>query len=60
MPLSPYWMKTREIRGLVGDILNLVQLQTGLHFQPVIAKSNSDMAEIMRKGRLGYGAYSNL
>lgn len=54
--VNPYYApftvldENREIRGLVGDILNLVQLQTGLHFQPVIAKSNSDMAEIMRKG----------
>jgi two-component system sensor histidine kinase EvgS len=40
----------REIRGLLGDILNLIQLQTGLIFQPVIANSNTDMVDIMRKG----------
>jgi two-component system sensor histidine kinase EvgS len=39
-----------EIRGLLGDILNLIQLQTGLSFEPVIANSNSDMVDIMRKG----------
>lgn len=40
-----------EIRGLTGDILNLVQLQTGLTFQPVIVNSNSDIVDIMRKGK---------
>lgn len=40
----------QEIRGLLGDILNLIQLQTGLVFQPVIANSNTDMVNIMRKG----------
>lgn len=54
--INPYYApftlldENREIRGLAGDILNLVQLQTGLHFNPVIAKSNSDIGEIMRKG----------
>lgn len=54
--INPYYApftlldENREIRGLVGDILNLVQLQTGLHFNPVIAKSNSDIGDIMRKG----------
>ncbi len=39
-----------EIRGVLGDILNLIQLQTGFTFQPVIANSNDDMVNIMRKG----------
>lgn len=40
----------QDIRGLVGDILNLINLQTGLDFSPIIANSNDEMARIMRKG----------
>ena len=40
----------QEIRGLLGDILNLIQLQPGLAFQPVMVNSNTDIADIMRKG----------
>lgn len=54
--INPYYAplsmvdEHQEIRGLLGDILNLIQLQTGLVFQPVIANSNTDMVDIMRKG----------
>jgi two-component system sensor histidine kinase EvgS len=54
--INPYYAPlsmmddNQEIRGLLGDILNLIQLQTGLTFKPVIANSNSDMVNIMRKG----------
>lgn len=54
--INPYYApftlldENQEIRGVAGDLLNLVQLQTGLRFKPVIAKSNSDMADIMRNG----------
>lgn len=54
--INPYYAPfsmiddNQEIRGLLGDILNLIQLQTGLSFEPVIANSNSDMVNIMRKG----------
>lgn len=54
--INPYYAplsmidENQEIRGLLGDILNLIQLQTGLSFEPVIANSNSDMVSIMRKG----------
>lgn len=54
--INPYYAPlsmmddNHEIRGLLGDILNLIQLQTGLSFQPVVANSNSDMVDIMRKG----------
>lgn len=37
-----------EIRGIVGDILNLIQLQTGISFTPIIANSNSEIIKIMR------------
>ncbi|CNG74193.1 putative virulence sensor protein [Yersinia intermedia] len=39
-----------DIRGLIGDILNLIHLKTGLEFEPVIVNSNSEMAKIMLKG----------
>lgn len=54
--INPYYAPlsmmddNNEIRGLLGDILNLIQIQTGLTFQPVIANSNSDMADLMRRG----------
>lgn len=54
--INPYYAPfsmvddNQEIRGLIGDILNLVQLQTGLTFDPIIANSNSEMVGIMRKG----------
>lgn len=54
--INPYYApfsmvdENQEIRGLVGDILNLIQLQTGLTFEPVIANSNEQMVSIMRKG----------
>ncbi|MGL5387222.1 MAG: transporter substrate-binding domain-containing protein [Serratia sp. (in: enterobacteria)] len=49
---APFSMvdENQEMRGLVGDILNLIQLQTGLTFEPVIANSNEQMVGIMRKG----------
>lgn len=54
--INPYYAPlsmmddNQEIRGVLGDILNLIQLQTGLVFQPVIANSNRDMVNVMRKG----------
>ncbi|HGM5491481.1 TPA: transporter substrate-binding domain-containing protein [Serratia fonticola] len=54
--INPYYApfsmvdENQEIRGLVGDILNLIQLQTGLAFEPVIANSNEEMVSIMRRG----------
>ncbi|MCB5306959.1 response regulator [Yersinia massiliensis] len=49
---APFTMvdENSEIRGLIGDILNLIQLKTGLEFEPIIVNSNSEMANIMRKG----------
>lgn len=54
--INPYYApfsmvdENQEIRGLAGDILNLIQLQTGLTFEPVIANSNEEMVSIMRRG----------
>lgn len=54
--VNPYYAplnlidSNNEIRGIVGDIMNLIHLQTGLTFEPVIANSNKEMAHIMRKG----------
>lgn len=39
-----------EIRGVVGDIFNLIHLKTGLEFEAVVAHSNVDMINIMQKG----------
>ncbi|MDA5495932.1 transporter substrate-binding domain-containing protein [Yersinia intermedia] len=39
-----------EMRGLIGDILNLIHLKTGLAFEPVIVNSNNEMAKIIAKG----------
>lgn len=49
---APFSMvdENQEIRGIVGDLLNLIQLQTGLAFEPVIANSNQEMASIVRSG----------
>lgn len=39
-----------DIRGITGDILDLAHMKTGLEFEPVIAKSNKDIAELISKG----------
>ncbi|HEY3592088.1 MAG TPA: transporter substrate-binding domain-containing protein [Buttiauxella sp.] len=38
-----------ELRGIMADLLNIIQLQTGLEFKPVIVNSNTEMARIMAK-----------
>lgn len=54
--INPYYApfsmvdENQEIRGLIGDILNLIHLQTGLIFEPVIVNSNTEMVNLMRKG----------
>lgn len=40
-----------ELRGIMADLLNIIQLQTGLEFQPVIVKSNREMTEKMKPGQ---------
>lgn len=49
-PLSMF-DENQEIRGLVGDILNIIQLKTGLEFQPIIANSNNDISNIIHNGK---------
>ena len=49
---APFTMldSSLEIRGLVGDILNLINLQTGLEFEPVVISSSSDTYQEMKEG----------
>lgn len=65
--INPYYAPfsmvddNQDIRGLIGDILNLIHLQTGINFNPVIVKSNVDMIDLMRKGHwdiLPFATYS--
>lgn len=48
---APYTMadSNQEIRGVVGDILNLISLQTGMQFETVVVKSNEEMISEMKK-----------
>lgn len=39
-----------ELRGITGDLLDLAHMKTGLDFEPVIAKSNKDIAELLNNG----------
>ncbi|WP_246103856.1 ATP-binding protein [Yersinia kristensenii] len=39
-----------EVRGLIGDILNLIHLQTGLIFEPVIANTDSEISRTLQNG----------
>lgn len=48
---APYTMidSSNEIRGVVGDILNIISLQTGLQFKAIIVKSNEKMVSELKK-----------
>ena len=54
--INPYFIpftmtdSNLDIRGMVGDILNLISLQTGLVFEPIIVKSNDEMLAEIDKG----------
>lgn len=39
-----------QLRGITGDMLDLAHIKTGLDFEPVIAKSNKDIAELLNTG----------
>ncbi|VEB89037.1 Sensor protein evgS precursor [Citrobacter koseri] len=39
----------QETRGVVGDILNLIGLQTGMQFETIVVKSNEEMVSEMKK-----------
>ena len=43
----------QEIRGISGDILNLISLQTGLTFESVIVNSYDEMINEIKKGNWG-------
>lgn len=49
---APYTMVdgSQQTRGIVGDILNLIGLQTGIQFETVVVKSNKEMIAEMKKG----------
>lgn len=57
--INPYYMpftmldENGDIRGIVGDILDLITLQTGLKFEALSENSNRKMAEIIKKGHWG-------
>lgn len=48
---APYTMvdSNQETRGVVGDILNLIGLQTGMQFETIVVKSNEEMVSEMKK-----------
>ncbi|VXD08689.1 hybrid sensory histidine kinase in two-component regulatory system with EvgA [Enterobacterales bacterium 8AC] len=54
--INPYFVpftmtdSNLDVRGMIGDILNLVSLQTGLEFEPIIVKSNDEMLKEIDKG----------
>lgn len=49
---APYTMadNNQEVRGIVGDILNLISLQTGMQYETVVVNSHEDMLSEMKKG----------
>lgn len=49
---APYTMVdgSQQTRGIIGDILNLISLQTGVQFETVVVKSNKEMVAEMKKG----------
>ncbi|MDM2774932.1 transporter substrate-binding domain-containing protein [Citrobacter sp. Cpo126] len=44
---SPYTLVDRsgELRGIIGDLLNIIHLQTGLDFEPILASSKSEQTK---------------
>ncbi|WP_431223558.1 transporter substrate-binding domain-containing protein [Serratia sp. L9] len=54
--INPYFVpftmvdSNLEVRGVIGDILNLISLQTGLVFEPVVVKSDKEMLKELDKG----------
>lgn len=43
----PYTLVDRsgELRGILGDLLNIIHLQTGLDFEPILASSKSEQTK---------------
>ena len=56
----------QEIRGISGDVLNLISLQTGLTFGSVVVKSYDEMIAEIKKGNWHimvpaiYGTYNDI
>lgn len=40
-----------ELRGILGDLLNIIHLQTGLNFEPVLATSRSEQTKLISGGQ---------
>ncbi|MBC3252451.1 transporter substrate-binding domain-containing protein [Serratia fonticola] len=40
----------QDIRGVIGEILDLAHIKTGLEFEPIITNSNKDIAATINKG----------
>lgn len=49
---APYTMVdgSQQARGIVGDILNLIGLQTGMQFETIVVRTNEEMIAEMKKG----------
>lgn len=49
---APYTLldSNQEVRGVVGDILNLVALQTGIQYQTVAVRSHDELLREIQKG----------
>ena len=39
-----------ELRGIMADMLNIVSLQTGLQFDPILVRNRQALAKRMEKG----------
>ena len=40
----------KDIRGITGDMLDLIHIKTGINFQPVFVTSNSEVKKIISSG----------
>lgn len=40
----------KDIRGITGDMLDLIHIKTGINFQPIFVKSNSEVKKITTSG----------
>lgn len=49
---APYTMVDENlyVRGIVGDILNFISIQTGIEFETIIVKSNEELLTEINKG----------
>ncbi|WP_299998516.1 transporter substrate-binding domain-containing protein [uncultured Cedecea sp.] len=54
--VNPWYMpytlidSEQDIRGITGDVLNLINLQTGLTFEPIMVRSYDEMISEINKG----------